>query len=108
MVLTIFKKKLNAYQQNDLRTHGRFSFFQDGIEEAGLTPIKDLLKELGGWPVLEGDSWDSETFNWWDYSAKSLGLGLSGSYISSLYVYKDSKNITYRYVTQNVMFVSLN
>lgn len=24
----------------------------------------DILNKLGGWPVLEGDSWKDDNFNW--------------------------------------------
>ena len=27
----------------------------DQIEEVGLDPLKTMLREMGGWPVLEGD-----------------------------------------------------
>ena len=36
----------------------------DKIEATGLGPLKDMLKEMGGWPVLEGESWDEESFSW--------------------------------------------
>ena len=35
----------------------------DGLQKMGLTPLKDLLKTVGGWPVLE-DNWNEEKFNW--------------------------------------------
>ena len=35
------------------------------IEEIGLDPLKDILKKMGGWPVLEED-WDEEAFSWID------------------------------------------
>ena len=38
----------------------------DKIEEVGLDPLKAMLKKMGGWPVLEGDSWDENKFNWID------------------------------------------
>ena len=36
----------------------------DKIEATGLGPLKDMLKEMGGWPVLEGEAWDEESFSW--------------------------------------------
>ena len=37
---------------------------QEKIEELGLEPIKDILKDLGGWPVLT---------HWWDDSKFRYG-----------------------------------
>ena len=36
------------------------------IEEVGLDPLKTMLKQMGGWPVLEGNTWDETKFNWID------------------------------------------
>ena len=36
----------------------------DKLEEIGLEPLKLILKELGGWPVLE-DNWDESSFKWY-------------------------------------------
>ena len=34
-------------------------------EEVGVEPLKKVLRELGGWPVLEGPSWNSKKdFTW--------------------------------------------
>ena len=36
----------------------------DRLEEKGLEPLKEMLARFGGWPVVEGDQWDEEAFNW--------------------------------------------
>ena len=32
------------------------------IEEVGLDPLKTMLKQMGGWPVLEGKAWNEDSF----------------------------------------------
>ena len=36
---------------------------EERIEKIGLEPLKNMLRELGGWPVLEKD-WDASNFSW--------------------------------------------
>ncbi|XP_033211544.1 neprilysin-2-like [Belonocnema kinseyi] len=47
------------------------------IEENGLKTVLDEFKELGGWPVLEEDSWKEEKFDWKNttYAMGKLGYG---------------------------------
>ncbi|XP_050064129.1 neprilysin-2-like isoform X3 [Aphis gossypii] len=54
---------------------------KEKIEKDGLKPIKKMLKNLGGWPVLEAEKWNDEEFTWKDsvYKIKELdqaSLGL--------------------------------
>ncbi len=39
---------------------------KDGIERLGLEPLKRILKDLGGWPVLEGDQWSDQGYIWYE------------------------------------------
>lgn len=41
----------------------------DHIERVGLEPLKNILKEFGGWPVLE-DNWSEESFEWLEQSQR--------------------------------------
>ena len=36
----------------------------DALEEVGLAPLIRRLKDMGGWPVVEGEQWDEEKFDW--------------------------------------------
>ncbi|XP_050068473.1 neprilysin-4 [Anopheles maculipalpis] len=39
------------------------------IEQRGLEPLRTLLHSLGGWPVLEPNTWDETNFDWLNLTA---------------------------------------
>ena len=43
------------------------------LEEIGHAPLKDTLKEFGGWPVLE-DEWDDSQFDWYVNNFQFIAL----------------------------------
>ena len=45
-------------------------FILDVIETRKEIPLLNLLSKLGGWPVLMGDDWIEEVFDWQDTIAK--------------------------------------
>lgn len=71
------------------------------IEERGLSPLIDILDELGGWPVLEGDTWIEDAFNWTETLKKFRHIGLNTQVIFSLYLETDLRNSSKR-----VLYVS--
>ena len=66
------------------------------IEDLGATPIKQISDDVGGWPLIVGEAWDSEDkWNWQD-TAKKLGrLGLyeAGLFTTSLTVSQGNNTI---------------
>ena len=52
---------------------------QKKIEEKGLAPLKSIPKDLGGWPLLEGDSWKQEGYKWCNmvYKFREEGIPLN-------------------------------
>lgn len=67
------------------------------VENRGLQPLLDILKVLGGWPVVLGDSWDEENFTWEQTDKNLRSLGYNPKYLFLIDVIKDeydtSKNI---------------
>ncbi|XP_057325638.1 neprilysin-2-like [Microplitis mediator] len=49
-------------------------------ENAGqqsLDLLRDVIKKLGSWPLLEGDNWKESDFDWIDFSIKTQNIGLA-------------------------------
>ena len=44
-------------------------------EEKSLEFLKDMISNLGGWPVVEGDRWSCDDFNWWKISIVAANMG---------------------------------
>ncbi|CAB3250166.1 unnamed protein product [Arctia plantaginis] len=64
---------------------------RSAIEARGVQPLLDMLRRLGGWPVLDGDKWDERSFSWEQsvykfrnagYSLDQASLGLSREYLN--------------------------
>ena len=66
------------------------------IEAKGLKPVLEVLKKLGGWPVLEGDEWQDEEFEWMQSVYKFRNTGYSVDYFFDFSIGIDLKNSTKR------------
>lgn len=69
---------------------------QSIIEERGIKPLADILEAFGGWPVLKGENWNAENFNWVEIVKKFRRMGLETNVIFALSVVTDLKNSTKR------------
>ena len=67
------------------------------LEEIGVQPLLDSLKQLGGWPVLEDDG-SYESFRWYEQVRKLNVEGFSINSIMSHYIGTDDKNNSYRVI----------
>ena len=66
------------------------------IEEKGLNPLTDFLKRMGGWPLLEGDSWNQDGFKWFEMVYRFRDEGFSVDYLVDFSVDTDLKNSSWR------------
>jgi len=71
---------------------------EEKIEEIGIQPLKDMLKKMGGWPVLEGEAWDEEKFSWIDTVYTFRSHGYSTDYLIDFSIVTDSKNSSWRVI----------
>lgn len=66
------------------------------IEERGIKPLADILESYGGWPVVKGDLWLDESFNWIEVIKKFRRMGLETRVIFALSLATDLKNSSRR------------
>lgn len=66
------------------------------IEQQGLDPLLNILRKLGGWPVLEGNQWNESEFNWKESVYKFRQMGYSVDYFIDFSIGVDLKNSTKR------------
>lgn len=66
------------------------------IEQQGLDPLLNILRNLGGWPLLEGDQWNENEFNWMESVYKFRQMGYSVDYFIDFSIGVDLKNSTKR------------
>ncbi|XP_026670737.1 neprilysin-2 isoform X1 [Ceratina calcarata] len=68
------------------------------IEQQGLDPLLNILRKLGGWPVLEGGQWNEDAFNWKESVYKFREMGYSVDYFIDFSIGVDLKNSTKRII----------
>lgn len=68
------------------------------MEELGLEPLKKILQQFGGWPVVVGDQWNDTDFIWDEMIYKLHRSGYPSDFFIDLTVTTDIKNSTSRYI----------
>lgn len=75
-----------------------FKFISEQLENNSEREFLTILKNLGGWPVLEGESWKEENFDWKKSIQKFDKTGYSDSYFLSYSIEAAMKNNSYRMI----------
>ena len=69
---------------------------KDIIEERGVAPLINVLKAMGGWPLLEGPNWNKEGFKWYEMVYRFRDMGYSVDYLVDFSVTTNLKNSSWR------------
>lgn len=76
----------------------KFNLFAARAEELGLEPLKKILQQLGGWPVVVGDKWNDTNFAWDEMLYKLHRVGYPSDFFVEFFVENDYKNSTLRVI----------
>lgn len=68
------------------------------LDKTSKNNFKDILKKLGGWPVLDGNYWDESNFDWKKLDNKLRSMGYSMNHFISFYVAFDASNSSRRVI----------
>lgn len=61
------------------------------MEQLGISPLKKVVENLGGWPVLE-ENWNSNSWSWEKTTGDFRRTGLATDYLIKVSVVNDLKN----------------
>lgn len=70
------------------------TFVADQINNKSEEQFREIVTELGGWPVLVGNSWeeDNKKFDWKEKTYAIRKLGYPFSYFIATYTASDARN----------------
>ncbi|XP_055304830.1 neprilysin-2-like [Sitodiplosis mosellana] len=81
------------------KTFMRACLNEMALNEMGVTPLVETLETFGGWPVVKGDEWHGENWDWIDANRKMSDAGLIDSMILKTAIATDSKNSLKRVIS---------
>ena len=85
-------------RENYLQNKLYFIFSTARVSSKGVEPLKYVLAEMGGWPVVEGPNWDSKSFSWTQAIYNNRRIGYSIDYLIDFSVAVDVKNSSWRII----------
>lgn len=76
---------------------------KDLVEKLELLPIQNIMREMGGWPVVEGNNWTDVSWTWQKAAVDCREHGYSTDYVVDFSVGADLKNSSMRIVDVSLM-----
>lgn len=68
---------------------------ESAVEAEGLRGIKEIFRQIGGWPTLDGSNWRDSQFDWKDVVHKLREIGISFEFFLILAVQTDKDSTRY-------------
>lgn len=66
------------------------------IEALGLDAFKQIIADIGGWPAVEGESWNETDYDWIDSAHQMRQIGLTTNYLLATTIGAHLKNTSRR------------
>lgn len=66
------------------------------VEAVGLEPFHTILQKIGGWPAVEGETWNETAFDWIESVRQMRQIGLTTNYLLATTVGAHLKNSSTR------------
>lgn len=51
--------------------------YLEATGQQALDLLRDIIKKLGNWPLLEGNNWKESDFDWIDFTIETKNIGLN-------------------------------
>lgn len=109
-IITFINEPLNQNDTKSIRLVKNFNaacMNQSIIEKRGVKPLSDILETFGGWPVVKGDAWSENNWDWVETIKKFRLMGLDTSMIFTFDVVTDWKNSSKRVLRVNILWQAL-
>lgn len=80
------------------KTFAKTCLDEKTLNEKGITPMVEILEKYGGWPVVQGNDWRSDNWNWYEMMKRISRDGLE-DIILGYYISVDLKNTNRRIIS---------
>lgn len=68
----------------------------DKIKALGMNQFREIVRKIGGWPMVEGEKWNATAFNWIEMIRQMRSIGLSTNHLLNVEILPNFKNSSKR------------